>query len=91
MRRRPRRRKFPAENVAPPALVFRFASPFDAVDVELRVVNGKQLIVMDNRFGVGGHDSPVMVEIKKPDGASDQQENDEDGELFLLLHAPVLK
>jgi hypothetical protein len=46
---------------------------------------------MDSRLRVGGNDGPVMVEIKKPDGAGDQQENHEDGELFLLFHAAVLK
>jgi hypothetical protein len=91
LRRWRRRRKFPTENIAAPALVFRFAGPFDTVCMQLRVVDGKQLVIMDCRFGVGGHHGPVMVEIKKPDGPRYQQENNEDGELFLLFHAAVLK
>jgi hypothetical protein len=91
MRTGRRRRKLSTENVATSALVFRFAGSFDTVVMELRVVDGKQLILVDCRADVGGHNGPVMIEIKNPDGAGGQQENDERGELFLLFHAAVLK
>jgi hypothetical protein len=59
--------------------------------VELRVVDGKRLVIMDSRFGVGGHNGLIVIEIKKPDNAGGQQENDEHGNLFPLFHAAVLK
>src|SRR5216683_1349032 len=82
-------RKFSTENVAPPALVFGLAGFVDPVVVELRVIHGKQLIILDRRARLGSHHGLVMVEIQKPDDAGDQQKYDENGELFLLLHAAV--
>jgi hypothetical protein len=91
LRGRRRRGKFPTENVAAPTLIFRFASLFDTVVVELRIVDGKQFILMDYGGDVSGHNGLVMIEINKPNRASGQQKNGEQGELFLLLHAAALK
>ena len=91
LRWRRRRGNFPTENIAASAFVFRFAGLFDAVCMQLRIVNSKRTIIVDDRARVGGHHRLVMVEIKKPDGPGYQQENDEGGELFLLFHAVVLK
>jgi hypothetical protein len=59
--------------------------------MELRIFHGKQLEIMDRRAGIGSHSGFVMVEINKPDAAGEQQKYGEHGELFLLLHAAVLK
>jgi hypothetical protein len=61
--------------------------------METWVVDGKKMIILSPGAGagVGSHDRPVVVEIQKPDAAGNQQEYDEDGELFLLLHPAVLK
>src|SRR5260370_18040924 len=86
-----RGRKFSTEDVAPPAVVFGLAGFVDPVVVELRVIHGKQLIILDRGARLGSHHGLVMVEIQKTDDAGDQQKYDEHGELFLLLHAAVLK
>jgi hypothetical protein len=91
LRNHGRRGKFPTENVAAAAPVFRFAGPVERLGAELGIVNAKRTIFMDCRVDAGGYNGPVMIEIEKPDGAGYEQENDEDGELFLLFHAAVLK
>jgi hypothetical protein len=87
---RRRRRKLSTEDVAPPALVFGVAGLLNPRGMELRVFDGKQLRVL-GRADNGSHNGPVKIKIQKPYNASGQQECDEHGELFLLLHAAVLK
>jgi hypothetical protein len=59
--------------------------------METWVVHGKKMVILSPGARIGSHDGPVVVEIQKPDAAGNQQEHDEDGELFLLLHPAVLK
>ncbi len=59
--------------------------------MELRIVNPNRLIIMDHGARVGGHNRSVVVEIQKPDEACSEQQGHEDNELFLLIHAAVLK
>src|SRR5260370_30593615 len=85
-----RRRKFSTEDVAPPALVFRLAGFVDSVVMELRVIHGKQLIVLDRGARLGSHHGLVMVEIDKPDNPGAQQKYDEHGAGFHLPHPALL-
>ena len=91
MRGKLRRGDLPAENVAPCAFVFGLAGLLDRIIVELRVIHANGMIILRCGNGIGGHNRLVMVKIQKPDEPRDQQEDDEHGELFRWLHAPVLK
>jgi hypothetical protein len=59
--------------------------------MELRVLHGEQLRILGQGAGIGVQHGSAMVEIQKPNEAGEQQEHGEHGELFLLLHAAVLK
>jgi hypothetical protein len=84
-------REFSAEDVAPTALIFGLASPFDSILMETGVFHGKELGVLGRGAGIGGYDRLVTIEIKITDDDQDQQKHDKYRELFLLLHAAVLK
>jgi hypothetical protein len=59
--------------------------------MELGVFDGKQLRVLGGGAGIDSHNGLVKIKIQEPYNASGQQECREHGELFLLLHAAVLK
>ena len=80
-----------AEDIAAGAFVFGFAGLFQLVEMELRVLYGEQLRGRDRGAGISGNSGPALIEIEKPDGSRDQQEQGEHGELFFLLHEAVRK
>jgi hypothetical protein len=82
---------FSAEDIASTALIFGLASPLDAILMETGVFHGKELGILGRGAGIGGYDRLVTIEIKITDDDQDQQKYDEYDELFLLLHAAVLK
>jgi hypothetical protein len=59
--------------------------------MELRIINANGLIILSCGPGIGGHNRLAIVEIQEPDETGSQQEDHENDELFLLIHAAVLK
>src|SRR5438034_10057907 len=59
--------------------------------MELGIIHSNRVIILGCGNGIGRHDRLVMVKIQKPDETGDQQEDNEHDELFLLVHAAVLK
>jgi len=64
----------------------RLAGPF-SLRVELGVFDGAQRRILGTGAGIGSHNGPSPVEIKKPDNAASLEVR-RARQLFLLLHVP---